>query len=188
MSAHGVSSENARSGSKRTQRAAGFRAIRERTRASRSSPPSAQLRTGSGDRYAAASRFLARWLTASAPTNTCGYGSLRSQGRRTVWCVRRFKFQTTAFLAVTASRSRRGIRASFSENIPLSASRGRRERRALDAPAASYAVKNKAYERNHHGHTGSPGIPYAMVYDLFRALPGDRACLSPSPTELPPST
>src|SRR3984957_12764182 len=26
----------------------------------------------------------------------------------------------------------------------------------------------------------SPGIPRAMVYDLFRALPGDRACLSPS--------
>src|SRR5450755_3097009 len=26
----------------------------------------------------------------------------------------------------------------------------------------------------------TPGIPYAMVYDLFRALPGDRACLSPS--------
>jgi hypothetical protein len=28
---------------------------------------------------------------------------------------------------------------------------------------------------------GSPGIPRAMVYDLYRALPGDRALLSPSP-------
>jgi hypothetical protein len=27
---------------------------------------------------------------------------------------------------------------------------------------------------SHHGHTGSPGIPRAMVYGLFRALPGDR--------------
>ena len=26
----------------------------------------------------------------------------------------------------------------------------------------------------------TPGIPYAMVYDLYRALPGDRALLSPS--------
>src|SRR5450759_4740447 len=26
----------------------------------------------------------------------------------------------------------------------------------------------------------TPGIPRAMVYDLYRALPGDRACLSPS--------
>src|SRR5450759_4083010 len=26
----------------------------------------------------------------------------------------------------------------------------------------------------------TPGIPRAMVYDLYRALPGDRACLPPS--------
>ena len=30
----------------------------------------------------------------------------------------------------------------------------------------------------------SPGIPRAMVYGLFRALPGDRAFLSPSPAAL----
>jgi hypothetical protein len=34
----------------------------------------------------------------------------------------------------------------------------------------------------------SPGIPYAMVYGLYRALPGDRAFLPPSPAELPPRT
>src|SRR5450759_4008871 len=30
----------------------------------------------------------------------------------------------------------------------------------------------------------SPGIPRAMAYDLFRALPGDRACLPPSPAKV----
>jgi hypothetical protein len=30
----------------------------------------------------------------------------------------------------------------------------------------------------------SSGIPRAMVYDLYRALPGDRALLSPSPVEI----
>jgi hypothetical protein len=29
----------------------------------------------------------------------------------------------------------------------------------------------------------TPGIPRAMVYDLFRALPGDRALLPPSPAD-----
>jgi hypothetical protein len=30
----------------------------------------------------------------------------------------------------------------------------------------------------------SPGIPYAMVYGLYRALPGDRAFLPPSPAKI----
>ena len=29
-----------------------------------------------------------------------------------------------------------------------------------------------------------PGIPRAMVYGLLRALPGDHACLTPSPARL----
>src|SRR5947199_1115578 len=33
--------------------------------------------------------------------------------------------------------------------------RGRRECRARDAPAASRAIKNKAHEHSHHGHTGT---------------------------------
>jgi hypothetical protein len=37
---------------------------------------------------------------------------------------------------------------------------------------------------SHHGHAGSPGIPRAMVYGLFRALPGDRAFLPPSPAKI----
>ena len=39
--------------------------------------------------------------------------------------------------------------------VRLPRKRGRRECRALDAPAASHAVRNKAYERSHHGYTGT---------------------------------
>src|SRR6476661_676719 len=34
------------------------------------------------------------------------------------------------------------------------------------------------------GSPEQPGIPCAMVYGLFRALPGDHACLPPSPARL----
>jgi hypothetical protein len=38
-----------------------------------------------------------------------------------------------------------------------------------------------AHECSHHGRTGTPGIPARNGFNgLFRALPGDRACLSPS--------
>ena len=38
-----------------------------------------------------------------------------------------------------------------------------------------------AHECRHHGRTGTPGIPARNGFNGFlRALPGDRACLSPS--------
>src|SRR6202171_3862993 len=38
-----------------------------------------------------------------------------------------------------------------------------------------------AHECSHHGRTGTPGIPARNGFNGFlRALPGDRACLSPS--------
>src|SRR5712675_2636745 len=41
---------------------------------------------------------------------------------------------------------------------------------------------NKAHERSHHGHTGDhPAFPAQWFYGLLRALPGDQACLTPSP-------
>src|SRR6266446_8599181 len=43
---------------------------------SMSSPPSAQLRTGAGT-HTPRPRFLARWLTPTAPTDEGGYGSVR---------------------------------------------------------------------------------------------------------------
>ena len=47
-------------------------------------------------------------------------------------------------------------------------------------------VRNKkAHERSHHGHTGNhPAFPAQWFYGFLRALPGDRACLSPSSAEL----
>ena len=51
-----------------------------------------------------------------------------------------------------------------------------------DAQCTRSLVCEKTNTRvSHHGHTGIPGIPRAMVYGLLRALPGDRAFLSPSP-------
>ena len=46
----------------------------------------------------------------------------------------------------------------------------------------SLACKIKqAHERSHHGHTGfNPAFPAQWFYALLRALPGDRAFLSPS--------
>src|SRR5258706_765464 len=62
--------------------------------------------------------------------------------------------------------------------------RGRRECRALDAPPAS-CVKKQTHERSHHGHTGNlPAFPAQWFYGLLRALPGDQACLTPSPALL----
>ena len=66
--------------------------------------------------------------------------------------------------------------------------RGRRECRAPDAPAAACAVVEST-RVSHHGHTGKrPAFPAQWFYGLFRALPGDRACLPPSLMELPPPT
>src|SRR5258706_12330975 len=47
-------------------------------------------------------------------------------------------------------------------------------------------VRNKkAHEHSHHGHTGNhPAFPAQWFYGLLRALPGDQACLTPSPALL----
>jgi hypothetical protein len=59
--------------------------------------------------------------------------------------------------------------------IPYPLIRGRRECRALDAPAASHAKIKKAYERSHHGHTGfTRHSPRNGFNGFLRALPGVR--------------
>jgi hypothetical protein len=84
----------------------------------------------------------------------------------------------------TASRSRRVLRARYALNSCPLKFRGRRECRALNAPAASRAMK-KAHEHSHHGHTGNdPAFPAQWFYGFLRALPGDHACLTPSPALL----
>jgi hypothetical protein len=65
---------------------------------------------------------------------------------------------------------------------------GRRECRALDAPAALRA-KMESTQASHHGHTGKhPAFPAQWFYGFLRALLGDRALLPPSQAELPPPT
>src|SRR5258708_16946530 len=50
---------------------------------------------------------------------------------------------------------------------------------------ASRAKLNKAHERSHHRYTGvDPAFPAQWFYGLLRALPGDQACLTPSPALL----
>src|SRR6476619_705569 len=81
-------------------------------------------------------------------------------------------------------RSRGAVRPRFCKNVRASEHRGRRECRALDAPAASRA-NERAHEHSHHGHTGNhPAFPAQWFYGLLRALPGDQACLTPSPALL----
>src|SRR6266702_3036818 len=85
----------------------------------------------------------------------------------------------------TVSHSRRAIHASFAGNVLPSEIRGRRECRALDAPVASRAIKNKAHEHSRHGHTGyTRHSPRNGFNGFLRALPGDQACLTPSPALL----
>ncbi len=83
--------------------------------------------------------------------------------------------------ANAASRSRRAFRASFAINLPPSAIRGRGERRAPLAPAASCAL---CIGRKHTSNNEYPGITRRSrtqwFYGLLRALPGDRALLPPS--------
>jgi len=60
---------------------------------------------------------------------------------------------------------------------------GSGECRVPVAPAAARVVVVST-RVSHHGRTGSPGIPARNGFNsLFRALPGDRALLSPSPVK-----
>src|SRR5712671_6146864 len=81
-------------------------------------------------------------------------------------------------------RSRGGMRPRFCKNHSPRDNRGRRECRAPNAPAAS-CIKKQTHEHSHHGHTGNhPAFPAQWFYGLLRALPGDQACLTPSPALL----
>jgi hypothetical protein len=94
-------------------------------------------------------------------------------------------FASTSRFRDTASRSRGWIRPRFARNFPLPPNRGRREHRVRAAPAVSCA---KVHKINAHEHTGSAeAIRHSLrngFNGLFRALPGDRAFLPPSPALL----
>src|SRR5258708_19060188 len=77
------------------------------------------------------------------------------------------------------------MRPSFCKKPFAQKNRGRRECRVPNAPIASRAKLNKAHERSHHRFTGvDPAFPAQRFYGLLRALPGDQACLTPSPALL----
>ena len=110
---------------------------------------------------------------------------MMTAGRRTG-----FVLHMAAAIQNTAPRSRRAFRASFALTSRLLKSEGAvlpqegsRECRAPDAPAALRA-KGESTQASHHGHAGNTRhSPRNGFNGLFRALPGDRACLPPSPVK-----
>ena len=77
----------------------------------------------------------------------------------------------------------RDLAARFARALPSISCppvRGRGECRAPDAPAVACAEVVVESTRACQVTPESPGIPRAMVYGLYRALPGDRAFLPPS--------
>jgi hypothetical protein len=123
------------------------------------------------------------------------YGSLRSQGRRKrVQTFRqpqntastKHSFHKTQLPQNTASRSRRAIRARFAMKVLPLKFRGRRECRAPSAPR-SRVCSVESTRVSHHGYTGiTRHSPRNGFTAYFRALPGDRALLPPSPAEIIP--
>jgi hypothetical protein len=77
-----------------------------------------------------------------------------------------------------AARCARGLHLS-------SAQGGRGERRMPNAPAASCALCIGRTHTSNNEHTGITRRSRTQwFYDLFRALPGDRALLPPSPADM----
>jgi hypothetical protein len=97
------------------------------------------------------------WQSPSFKSNTCGYGSLLSQGRRVV-------VHSTG----TPSRSRGAMRPSLAANFPPSHQRAQGMPGARSARSRAWSVVNTRV--SHHGHTGSPGIPRAMVLTVSFVL------------------
>src|SRR5260370_39989440 len=85
----------------------------------------------------------------------------------------------------TPPRSRGAIRPSFAKTVspPLTIEGAGNAGRPMRPQPR---VRNKkAHEHSHHGHTGNhPAFPAQWFYGLLRALPGDQACLTPSPARL----
>src|SRR3984957_3961807 len=113
--------------------------------------------------------------TRSMPTASSRWNSAAATARqilrRRYWrrCRRRcgFNFQTAKTVRYDSAISPRDA-PELCLKVPPSSIRGRRECRALDAPAASRVEKNTRV--SHHGHAGSPDIPRAMVLTAYFAL------------------
>src|SRR5258707_5641929 len=88
------------------------------------------------------------------------------------------QFQTS--LHIPAARCARVVHESFGPKK----SEGAGNAGCTMHPQPRVQMK-KAHEHSHHGHTGNhPAFPAQWFYGLLRALPGDQACLTPSPALL----
>jgi hypothetical protein len=123
--------------------------------------------------------FWAGRLTASTLNNTCGYGSLRSQGRHPP-----HSFADSVFNQRSSQTQLPDLAACFARGL-LSSSRplpseGAGNAGRLVRPQPRVVVENTRV--SHHGHTGNTRhSPRNGFNGFLRALPGDRACLPPSP-------
>jgi hypothetical protein len=112
-----------------------------------------------------------------------GYGSLRSQGRRIAWCIRPASDSNFKQPTNTPPPSRGATRPSCAGIIrPKIEGVGN----AGCPPHPQPRVQSVGSTRgSRHRSTGTPGIPARNGFNGFlRALPGDRACLPPSPTDI----
>src|SRR5260221_8349821 len=86
----------------------------------------------------------------------------------------------TSRLRIPAARCARGLAKTIRPEITEGA--GNAGRSMHPQPRVQ---NKKAHEHSHHGHTGNhPAFPAQWFYGLLRALPGDQACLTPSPALL----
>jgi hypothetical protein len=123
-------------------------------------------------RRSAQSRHTPRKAFAGDDKRTCG-AFARCQSVR-------IQFSNRGVICTHSFAISPHVRASFDLLVRPSDIRGRRECRALDAPAALRA-KVESTQASHHGHAGNTRhSPRNGFNGFLRALPGDRACLPPS--------
>src|ERR1700676_5519683 len=93
-------------------------------------------------------------------------------------------FVSTSRSTNTTSRSRGLICPRFARDFLTLPSEGAGNTGRPMRPIAACAMSVVERTRVSQVTPESPGIPRAMVYGLFRALPGDRAFLPPSPAKV----
>src|SRR5258708_37887997 len=91
-------------------------------------------------------------------------------------CATDFKFQTA-----TASRSRGAFRPRFALNSRPLQSEGAGNTGCTLHPRSRVQQCTKKRTRAYRFSGGNPAFPAQWFYGLYRALPGDRAFLPPSP-------
>jgi hypothetical protein len=108
----------------------------------------------------------------ATPSDDRGYGSLRSQGRRKrVQVSKQHRFAFSRHDAPELCWSFRALKSEGAGNAGC----------ALHPRSRVQNGKRKR-TRAYRFSGGNPTFPAQWLYGLLRALPGDRACLTPSPS------